>query len=303
MSTNLKEDGLGASLVRTLAHALRHDPAQHGIELDEQGWAELEELVANLKERFLRWAVLTCEDVEEFVRTEARGRFECRAGRVRALYGHSVPGVCAGVEEAPPSVLHHGTRGDWVAEIERVGLRPMGRTYVHLTSDVQYAGDVGAAKSCNWVILGIDATAACDDGIRFFRANHHVWQTAFVPPKFVRGAKTRAWVRGGTVQAGSRRVRTLSDPEALSLWAEDVAERARLPRARQANVLPGVYQGVLDEPIESTTCVAAGARHGGEEGENGGCAALHTAASGECKSHLFLTERRILHALAIPENP
>jgi putative RNA 2'-phosphotransferase len=174
-----------AKLVRTLAHALRHHPETHGIRLDGAGWADLDDLLKSLRQRDLRWRRLDCRDIEWFTHKDPARRFECRNGRIRALYGHTVPGVCTAVEESPPRTLYHATCTVALPSILCDGLRSMQRRYVHLTSDACYAAQVGSAKSPDWAILAVDALAAFEQGTPFLRANDHVWQAPFVPARFI----------------------------------------------------------------------------------------------------------------------
>ena len=65
------------------------------------------------------------------------------------------------------------------------GLRPMRRNLVHLTSDINYARKIGMTWLNTGVVLAINALGAFRKGNRFFRANCHVWQTAFLLPRFI----------------------------------------------------------------------------------------------------------------------
>lgn len=174
-----------ARLVRTLAHALRHEPEKHGLRLDKAGWADLEAMLRSLRKRSVHWRRLGREDLEWFVNGDRSERFECRGNRIRALYGHTVRHVRTAAAQTPPATLYHATTTATVAAILKSGLHPMGRRHVHLTSDVRYARQVGRAKSCDWTLLAIDALRASAEGTRFFLANHHIWQTAFVAPRFL----------------------------------------------------------------------------------------------------------------------
>jgi putative RNA 2'-phosphotransferase len=173
-------------LIGTLARALRHEPQQYGIELDESGWANLQTLVDHLRQCHSRWAWLSQRDVLDLIEADADERFECRDGRIRALYGHSIKGLRAAIRQSPSDVLYHATAIELLPTILSHGLRPMARSFVHLTSDRAYAMRVGAAKFTDWVLLEVNVTEARRSGIEFYRANRHVWQTAFLGPWLLR---------------------------------------------------------------------------------------------------------------------
>ena len=47
----------------------------------------------------------------------------------------------------PPEILWHGTAEKYVASIDRTGLRPGNRMYVHLSADEQTAEQVGRRQA------------------------------------------------------------------------------------------------------------------------------------------------------------
>ena len=172
-------------LVRVLAFALRHHPLRFGVALDNDGFADLGELVVGIRFSHYEWATLDREQVESAIRGTDPGRFEIRDGLVRARYGHSVALGSPGELQTPPDVLLHGTSADAAATVLATGLRPMNRAFVHLTSNPDYATQVVTAKG-GGVVLRVRAKEAADVGIEFFQANSHVWLTREVPSPFLR---------------------------------------------------------------------------------------------------------------------
>ena len=77
-------------LSRVLSHALRHDPGHYGLELDPEGWVGLREVVAALRSR-PGWEPVGVADIEETLAAASKQRHEIRDGRIRAIYGHSLP--------------------------------------------------------------------------------------------------------------------------------------------------------------------------------------------------------------------
>jgi len=160
-------------LVRTIGFALRHNPAQFGLDLDEEGWACLPDLVIALRFDRYDWALLN----EKLLKTAIAGmdRFEIRGGRIRATYGHSIELGKLPPIVSPPPQLFHGTTQDALPAICRDGLRPMGRRFVHLTSDRVYALLVANAKAkAGQTIIVVHAAAANTAGRVFRCANARV---------------------------------------------------------------------------------------------------------------------------------
>ena len=116
-----------------VSHALRHEPWVYELELDDEGWVDLPLLVETLAER--RLPGLIPADVEAMVAGASKCRHEIVDGRIRALYGHSVPGRVRRSAAVPPDVLHQRTSPSAASVIQVEGLRPMRRQFVHLSVD------------------------------------------------------------------------------------------------------------------------------------------------------------------------
>lgn len=173
-----------AKLLRTMLHALRHNPLQYGLELDSEGWARSDDLLLAMRVLHFRWDSLEWRDMESVISASGLGRLDLRDGRIRATYGHSV--ALGSVPEAaiPSPVLFHGTSVEVLSNIAANGLKPMGRRFVHLTADHDYAFAIANVRETGVVIL-VQAQQAHQAGISFHRANEHVWLTTEVPPMFV----------------------------------------------------------------------------------------------------------------------
>jgi RNA:NAD 2'-phosphotransferase (TPT1/KptA family) len=61
----------------------------------------------------------------------------------------------------------------------------MGRTYVHLTSDLGYAMQVARAAGDSWVVLRVRAAEAERAGVSFLTAAGHVWLSGAIGPEFI----------------------------------------------------------------------------------------------------------------------
>lgn len=85
----------------------------------------------------------------------------------------------------PPAILYHGTARRFLASIKREGLLPMSRQYVHLSTDVATAKQVGLRRDSQPVILTIATEKAQAAGIQFFVGNDQVWLCSEVPPQYL----------------------------------------------------------------------------------------------------------------------
>lgn len=103
-------------------------------------------------------------------------RFAIRGDRICALYGHSIPGI-----------IHHGTARRFLPSIKELGLLPMQRQFVHLSTDTQTARQVGARHDSQPVILMVDTQAARAAGVHFYVGNDQVWLADEIPARFLHG--------------------------------------------------------------------------------------------------------------------
>ena len=172
-------------LRRAGSPALRHEPGLYELERDDAGWAPVDVLLAALREQGPQWSHVDRDAVAEMIKTSAKRRHELDGDRIRALYGHSVPGRLVKVESAPPARLYHGTSPRAWTAIQQTGLLPMRRQFVHLSVDVATAEQVGRRMAPAPVILTVDAARADEAGTRFWAGNDVVWLADRVPAPFL----------------------------------------------------------------------------------------------------------------------
>lgn len=172
-------------LSRAISHALRHEPWLYELEVDEEGWVPVDELLAALRSVSKEWALLDEDDLHKMIESSPKKRHEIRGSQIRASYGHSLPGRLAKDSLTPPSKLFHGTSQQNMSSILSGGLKPMSRQYVHLSEDVETAELVGRRKGPDLVVLEIDASAAHMDGLEFYKGGPKVWLTNQVPLKYI----------------------------------------------------------------------------------------------------------------------
>ena len=70
-----------------MSYLLRHDPGKYSLELDENGFAKLEEVLSVLKTRFKKFQE---DDLFKLLEEDPKGRFEISGKKIRATYGHSI---------------------------------------------------------------------------------------------------------------------------------------------------------------------------------------------------------------------
>lgn len=175
--------------VRVLIRILRHQPERIGIALDPEGFANIIELHAAISRSLPGAQWLTSQRLH-FLLSQQPDRFETSAGRVRARYGHTLPGVRPGRESPPPVILFHGTSASTWEEIRIVGLRPI-REFVHLASDADYAWRIACSHSFEPVLIEVDAAGAARNEIRFRETGATVWLSEAIPPKWLSLAANR----------------------------------------------------------------------------------------------------------------
>lgn len=172
-------------LSKTIAKALRHSPWLFELEVDEEGWTPVEDLLAALARERKEWRDLTGADLAELIAQSEKKRYEIRDGKIRAYYGHSLPGKLAKTPAKPPDILYHGTTAEALDAIRQSGLKPMRRQYVHLSMDEKTANLVARRKRGQMVILEIRAGEAHREGVKFYLGNDMVWLADAIPPAHI----------------------------------------------------------------------------------------------------------------------
>lgn len=172
-------------LSRLVSQILRHEPWLYELELDDEGWVAVDDLLGAIRVADARWLDADRSMLEQMVAESSKRRHEIIGDRVRALYGHSLPGRLRKERAEPPAWLFHGTSPMAAEAIVVDGLQPMGRQFVHLSTDRRTAAEVGQRKAPDAVVLSVNAAAAAAAGVPFWIGNETVWLTDRVPARFV----------------------------------------------------------------------------------------------------------------------
>jgi putative RNA 2'-phosphotransferase len=152
-------------ITRSLAYMLRHQPEQFDLELDEYGYADLDDVVQALNERL--GEAVEEDDVQAAVTSGDRVRYEIKSGRIRALYGHSIE-VKPGEPSKPPSLLYVGVSNADAERARRYGLRAGRRRFLHLALTPEDALETGRRTARDYLVITVNALDAWEEGINFY---------------------------------------------------------------------------------------------------------------------------------------
>lgn len=95
-------------LSKEISYALRHAPWEYELEMDEEGWVTVEQLLDALHND-KKWRNISESDIILMIQKSERKRYETSNGKIRACYGHSFSMKIRKEEKMPPEVLYHGT--------------------------------------------------------------------------------------------------------------------------------------------------------------------------------------------------
>lgn len=172
------------SISKFLSLVLRHQPETIGIELDQNGWTDVETL---LKKATSYGIKLDNETLKYIVETNSKKRFAFNDtfDRIRASQGHSVEIELGYTSQKPPEILFHGTAENFVQSILNTGLEKRNRQHVHLSSDLETAIKVGQRHGKPF-IFKVLALQMYNDNFQFFISDNGVWLTDNVPTKYLK---------------------------------------------------------------------------------------------------------------------
>ncbi len=171
-----------------LSFVLRHKPEEIGISLNSEGWTNIDNLITQANNKGNDF---TRQMIEQIVAEDKKGRYQISedGSQIRAVQGHSTKSVnLTFAEKTPPHTLFHGTSKKVLPLIEKGGLLPQTRQYVHLSSDLKTAKTVGmrhAKTESELVILKINTREMLANNFTFQLADNGVWLVKNVPFEFI----------------------------------------------------------------------------------------------------------------------
>lgn len=177
MKENLKH------ISKLLSLVLRHQPEKIGLELNENGWANVAVLLEKLNTTGNQ---VDFKLLQELVEENDKKRFAFNDDKtmIRASQGHSIHIELNLESIEPPELLYHGTVNESLEVIRKEGIKKMSRQHVHLSTEKETATKV-AIRRGKPIILTVSAHSMHTAGYKFFLSANHVWLTEEVPPQFI----------------------------------------------------------------------------------------------------------------------
>ncbi|KAG8665925.1 tRNA 2'-phosphotransferase [Fusarium poae] len=191
--------GREVQVSKALSRLLRHQAANAGIQLDDEGFARLDAVLAWNPLRSLK---VTLDDVQTAVSTDGKQRFTLKPNSatnpsldtkstspadylIRANQGHSIKlesanlltPVTVEAGNVPSRVLHGSFFYFWSAIVETGGLKPMNRNHVHCSAGTPEEGIVSGMRKDAELIIEIDVEESLKDGIKWWLSDNGVLLT------------------------------------------------------------------------------------------------------------------------------
>ena len=166
-----------------LSLILRHNPGKIGLDLDKNGWANVNDLLSKSRKKHN----ISMETLEVVVETNDKKRFTFNDNKtkIRANQGHSLKTVDLQLKAVqPPEYLYHGSVAKFIEAIQKEGLKKQSRQHVHLSVDRETAIKVGSRRG-KPIILSVRALDMHKEGFPFYLSENKVWLTDAVPSKFI----------------------------------------------------------------------------------------------------------------------
>lgn len=173
-------------LSKYLSYVLRHNPDVVGVDIDEHGWVSVEDLITGIRK--YKYPSFSMEILRDIVSTDEKQRYSFSEDglKIRANQGHSINVDVELERVTPPDVLYHGTATKYEESIDKNGLIPKSRLYVHLSEDISTAFDVGVRHGKKVVLYEIESGKMAADGYEFYLSKNGVWLTKRVPAKYLK---------------------------------------------------------------------------------------------------------------------
>jgi putative RNA 2'-phosphotransferase len=168
---------------KLMSLVLRHKPETIGLQLDENGWANVQKLIQKIKESGTAVDEAT---INLLVETNDKKRFAFNEDKtsISANQGHSIEVELNLKAVQPPDILYHGTTERFLDSILKTGLKKQQRQHVHLSEQLETAKTVGSRHG-KPVILNINSKAMAAAGCLFYLSDNNVWLVDSVPVEYI----------------------------------------------------------------------------------------------------------------------
>jgi len=171
-------------LSKFLSLILRHKPEIIQIQLDKNGWANVNKLIKKLNNYGKK---IDFETLKYIVKTNSKKRFAFNEdqSKIRANQGHSLKIDLNYPPVIPPKKLYHGTCEKFLKSILKNGLEKRNRQHVHLTSNIETAITVGQRHG-KPVVLEIQTEKMHKKRHKFYLSENKIWLTNYVPIEYIK---------------------------------------------------------------------------------------------------------------------
>jgi len=165
-----------------LSLVLRHKPQAIDLHLNENGWADTNEL---LNKMATRGKTITLDQLQYVVENNDKKRFTFNDDqtKIRANQGHSIDIQLNLEAQTPPEMLYHGTATRFLDAIFEKGLIKGKRQHVHLSADTETATKVGKRHG-KLAILVVQSGKMHEAGFEFYLSKNEVWLTDHIPSEY-----------------------------------------------------------------------------------------------------------------------
>jgi putative RNA 2'-phosphotransferase len=172
------------NISKFLSLVLRHQPETISIQLDQNGWTDVNELIEKTNNYGIKF---DRETLNHIVATNSKKRFAFNDtfDKIRASQGHSVEIELGYTNQKPPEILFHGTAEKFIQSILKTGLEKRKRQHVHLSRDIETAIKVGQRHGKPF-IFNVLAEQMYNDNFQFYISDNGVWLTDNVPTKYLK---------------------------------------------------------------------------------------------------------------------
>ncbi|KAF4978399.1 hypothetical protein FZEAL_5217 [Fusarium zealandicum] len=180
---------------RALSKLLRHQAANAGIQLDGEGFASLDSVLAWGPLRSLK---VTLADVQSIVTSNDKQRYTLKPKpslpttpsspadfMIRANQGHSIKlessallaPITLEAGNVPPRIVHGTFMYFWPRIVDAGGLKPMGRNHVHCSMGTPEEGVVSGMRKDAELVVDIDVEASLREGVKWWMSDNGVLLT------------------------------------------------------------------------------------------------------------------------------
>jgi putative RNA 2'-phosphotransferase len=173
------------ALSKLLHYMLTQRPDEFGLVPDEEGFVSLKEILQALHEEE-GWRHVRSSHIQEILWYDKSKTFELLDGRVRAIPMHdTLP--AAYPEARPPKLLYYGTSRKSYPYILQKGLKPTGKSSLHLSVTKDMAQRIARRRDPQPVILEVHAEKAWAEKTLFRKVKELIYLTESLAPEYFSG--------------------------------------------------------------------------------------------------------------------